>query len=98
MTSRMLSFVLSTICFTFAAFSQAQVLAPTQQLYVTIYNNNLALVEDKRTLDLPQGYSKIEFKGVSASIRPETVSLLTRPLQRVPYLPERKILSVSYPL
>ena len=42
---------------------------------VTIYNDNLALVQDTRTLDLIGGRQTIEFKNVSAQIRPETVSL-----------------------
>jgi hypothetical protein len=42
---------------------------------VTIYANNLALVQDTRTLDITGGRQKIEFKNVSAQIRPETVSL-----------------------
>ena len=44
-------------------------------LSVTIYNSDLALVEDARTLDLKAGRQKLEFKDVSAAIRPETVSL-----------------------
>lgn len=42
---------------------------------VTIYNEQLALVQDTRQLDLPGGRSKVEFPDVSAQIRPETVSL-----------------------
>ena len=42
---------------------------------VTIYNNNLALVQDRRELALPVGRSRQEFPDVSAQIRPETVSL-----------------------
>jgi hypothetical protein len=42
---------------------------------VTIYNNNRALVEDKRTLNLPGGRSRQEFRDVSAQIQPETVTL-----------------------
>lgn len=42
---------------------------------VTIYNNNLALVQDKRELRLPAGKSKQDFPDVSAQIRPETVTL-----------------------
>ena len=42
---------------------------------VTIYNNNLALVQDGRTLNVPAGRSKQEFPDVSAQIRPETVTL-----------------------
>ena len=44
-------------------------------LSVTIYNNDLALVQDVRRLDIPAGRSKQEFVGVSAMIRPETVTL-----------------------
>lgn len=42
---------------------------------VTIYNNNLALVQDVRQVSLPQGRSRQEFPDVSAQIRPETVTL-----------------------
>ena len=44
-------------------------------LTVTIYNNNLALVEDARQLDIGQGRQRLEFKDVSSAIRPETVAL-----------------------
>lgn len=42
---------------------------------VTIYNDNLALVQDTRQLTLPAGRSRQEFPDVSAQIRPETVTL-----------------------
>ena len=48
---------------------------PDRALSVTIYNNNLALVQDRRMLDLPAGRKRAEFEDVSAQIRPETVSL-----------------------
>ncbi|MEQ1548789.1 MAG: DUF4139 domain-containing protein [Chakrabartia sp.] len=44
-------------------------------VHVTIYNNNLALVQDARTLSVPSGRSKQEFPDVSAQIRPETATL-----------------------
>ena len=47
-------------------------------LAVTIYNNNRALVEDRRTLNLPAGRSRQEFRDVSAQIQPETVTLSGR--------------------
>lgn len=50
-------------------------LAQQRDVSVTIYNSNLALVEDARPLDLKAGRQKLEFKDVSAAIRPETVSL-----------------------
>jgi hypothetical protein len=42
---------------------------------VTIYANNLALVQDHRTINVAGGRQRIEFQNVSAQIRPETVSL-----------------------
>jgi len=42
---------------------------------ITIYNNDLALIQDTRRLSLPAGRSRQEFPGVSAAIRPETVTL-----------------------
>lgn len=44
------------------------------QVALTIYNNNLALVQDVRQIDIAQGRSRIEFPDVSASIQPETLS------------------------
>lgn len=43
---------------------------------LTVYNSNLALVLDTRRIDVPAGRSRVEFKNVSAQIRPETVSLV----------------------
>jgi hypothetical protein len=42
---------------------------------VTIYNNNLALVQDIRPTALPNGRTVVEFPDVSAQIRAETVTL-----------------------
>ena len=44
-------------------------------LAVTIYNNDLALVQDRRDIDVAAGRQRIEFQDVSGKIRPETVSL-----------------------
>jgi len=41
---------------------------------VTIYNNNLALVQDVRQLTISRGTSRIEFPDVSAQIRADTLS------------------------
>ena len=41
---------------------------------VTIYNDNLALVQDTRQLNIPAGRSRQEFPDVSGQIRAETVS------------------------
>src|SRR3954468_24283030 len=42
---------------------------------ITIYNEDRALVQDRRELALPAGRSRQEVPDVSAQIRPETVTL-----------------------
>ncbi|MGP8033597.1 MAG: DUF4139 domain-containing protein [Steroidobacteraceae bacterium] len=54
--------------------------AATRELAVTIYTNDLALVQDHRTVDLKGGRQRLEFQDVSARIRPETVSLAANDL------------------
>jgi hypothetical protein len=49
--------------------------AADRALSVTIYNDNLALVQDRRDIEVKDGRQRIEFQDVSAEIRPETVSL-----------------------
>jgi len=44
-------------------------------LAVTIYAGDLALIQDRRDIDVKGGRQRIEFQDVSAQIRPETVSL-----------------------
>lgn len=58
------------------AQDSANPVAPSVQgdVSVTIYNNNLALVQDVRNLNIASGVSRIEFPDVSAQIRPETLS------------------------
>ena len=64
-----------------AAPALGQAVAPAPPLTaqgdvsVTIYNNDRALVEDRRQLDLPAGRSRQEFRDVSAQIEPQTVTL-----------------------
>ena len=41
---------------------------------LTIYNSNLALVQDVRAIAIAQGRSRVEFPDVSAQIRPQTLS------------------------
>lgn len=56
-------------------------LADQQEVAVTIYNEDLALVRDQRQVNLPQGPVDLALREVSARIRPETALLrsLTRP-------------------
>ena len=53
-----------------------------KQLSLTVYSN-LALVQDVRRLDVPAGRTRLEFKDVSAAIRPETVALTGKGLKIV---------------
>jgi hypothetical protein len=48
---------------------------PAPQISLTVYNSNIALVQDVRRLEVPAGRTRLEFKDVSAGIRPETVTL-----------------------
>src|SRR5580658_7506168 len=50
-------------------------LAADRAVSVTIYNDDLALVQDHRIVTLTGGRQRIEFENVSAQIRPETASL-----------------------
>ncbi|WP_176594288.1 DUF4139 domain-containing protein [Sphingobium sp. EM0848] len=58
-------------------FAQPSPAVPNAQgdVAVTIYNNDLALVQDVRRITLSAGRSRQEFPDVSARIRPETVTL-----------------------
>jgi len=49
--------------------------AADRAVSVTIYNDDLALIQDQRDIELKGGRQRIEFEDVSAQIRPETVSL-----------------------
>src|SRR5271170_1200447 len=52
-----------------------EALPADRALSVTIYDNNFALVQDLRDIELKGGRQRIDFQDVSAQIRPETVSL-----------------------
>lgn len=67
--------LLVTACLaTILAASAAAQEAPDKELSLTIYNDNLALVEHVRPLSVAAGRHRIEFQGVSAGIISETVS------------------------
>ena len=61
------------------ALAQNEIPPPDQSaqgdVAVTIYNNDLALVQDARRLNLPAGRTRQEFPDVSAQIQAETVTL-----------------------
>ena len=58
-----------------AACSAIPALAQDRNLAVTIYSNDIALVQDTRSLDIAKGRQKLEFPDVSAKIEPATVQL-----------------------
>ncbi|MES2584904.1 MAG: DUF4139 domain-containing protein [Pseudomonadota bacterium] len=54
---------------------QRSTLADQQEVAVTIYNENLALVKDQRKIQLKRGATSLAFRDVSARMRPETALL-----------------------
>jgi hypothetical protein len=54
---------------------QTSTLAEQTAVAVTIYNQDLALIKDRRRLDLPAGRVDLAYRDVSARIRPETALL-----------------------
>ena len=61
----------------------AAVAGTDRDLAVTIYGDDLALIQDQREIDLAAGRQRIEFADVSAQIRPETASLSARDIRIV---------------
>ncbi|HEY9581219.1 MAG TPA: DUF4139 domain-containing protein [Rhizorhapis sp.] len=57
-----------------ALFAQVNPGTAQGDVSVTIYSNDLALVQDVRQLNIKAGTNRLEFPDVSAQIRPETVS------------------------
>jgi hypothetical protein len=49
--------------------------AADRSLSVTIYSDDLALIQDRRDIEIKGGRQRLEFQDVSARIRPETASL-----------------------
>ncbi|HEX4736670.1 MAG TPA: DUF4139 domain-containing protein [Allosphingosinicella sp.] len=71
--------LLLSACLAMPAAAQGPAISPAApsaqgDVAVTIYNDNLALVQDTRQLDIPAGRTRLEFPDVSAQIRAETVS------------------------
>ncbi len=54
---------------------QRSTLADQQEVAVTIYNENLALIKDQRKVQLKRGASNLAFRDVSARMRAETALL-----------------------
>jgi hypothetical protein len=60
---------------TLCLLAGAPAIAADRTLSVTIYADDLALVQDRRDIEVKGGRQRIEFQDVSAQIRPETASL-----------------------
>ena len=75
-----LSFVF-TVPVAHAAPENTTTLNEQQEVAVTIYNENLALIKDTRKVNLANGEGRLAWRDVSAKIRPETALLrnLTHP-------------------
>ncbi len=67
--------LISLLAISAAAFSQTAPGYAQGTVAVTIYNNNIALVQDIRPTTLPSSRTTIEFPDVSAQVRAETVSI-----------------------
>src|ERR1035437_9108759 len=63
--------------------ADAPTIAADRTLSVTIYADDLALVQDRRDIEVKVGRQRIEFQDVSAQIRPETASLTASDLSIV---------------
>ena len=76
---RVVALLLASLAVPAFAQIQAEIPPPSQtaqgEVSVTIYNGNLALVQDTRQLAIPSGRSRQEFPDVSAQIQPQTVTL-----------------------
>ena len=72
---------LSLMAFQAIAAEPSTTLSDQQDIAVTIYNENLALVKDTRKVKLGNGEARLAWRDVSAQIRPETALLrnLTHP-------------------
>ena len=54
-------------------FLATTIFAEEKDVAITIYNNNLALVKDSRSIDLKKGINKIQYNDVAALIDPTSV-------------------------
>jgi hypothetical protein len=53
----------------------ASTAADREAVAVTVYNDDLALVKERRKLELPAGLTRLSLREVAAQMRPETALL-----------------------
>lgn len=75
LVSLLLAFLFSASPVVAVTPEKVSTLADQKEVSVTIYNENLALIKDRRSLILPAGKSALAFREVSAKMRPETALL-----------------------
>lgn len=73
--SMLFSLIPGTLLCSAAAFAETQTstLADQKNLQVTVYNNQLGLVKDTRTIALAPGEGELRFMDVAQLVQPETV-------------------------
>ncbi|MBW2467216.1 MAG: DUF4139 domain-containing protein [Deltaproteobacteria bacterium] len=71
----LLALLFSADSVTAANKEKISTLADQKEVAVTIYNENLALIKDKRTISLAEGENSLAFREVSGRMRPETALL-----------------------
>ena len=57
----------------FVVYPQSTIIAQ-KDIAITIYNNNLGVVKDTRTIQFSGGVSELNYTDVAATILPETVT------------------------
>lgn len=69
---KLIAMALCSMVFTLGLFAQEQ-----EGVELTVYNQNFALVKDKRFFDFKKGTGKIEFRDVASLIEPTSVHFST---------------------
>ena len=68
------SLLLSVMALSFNV--QAQEKTISKDLSISIYNNDLALVRDIRSVDFKKGLNDVAFEGVASNLKPESVLIM----------------------
>lgn len=68
-------FTVENLCFATNLAEKTSTYRDQGKVMLTIYNENLALIKEKRTIQLDQGENRLAWREVSAQMRPETALL-----------------------
>jgi len=72
---RFCAILLLSVC-GIALTAKAQEKNNSKDLSISIYNNDLALVRDIRSIDFKQGLNDVAFEGVASELKPESVLIM----------------------